>query len=281
MVLYEIHDHRELRAPALIGAFEGWVSAGSAGTATAVHVGGDGDIIASFDPDSLFDYRVNRPTVDFVDGVISGVKWPAIEVRLKAFPERDLLVMTGPEPNWAWQRFGSAVTTLASELEVVEFVSMGGIPWAAPHTRPTVIVTTASRTELIAEDATPPEGLLRVPAAVVSTVEKALRDQGIPAVGFWARVPHYVGGVYSPAVLALTERLAKHLGVTIPLGTLVEDARMQRQQLDSLVDDEPGVADVVEQLEELFDAQGDVASGEEIAAEIERFLQDVNDERDE
>lgn len=278
MVSYELRKEPQLRAPVLVVAFEGWVSAGSAGTATALHIAGDGDVVANFDSDALFDYRVNRPTVDFVDGVIERVDWPVIEVRHRAFPERDLLVMSGPEPNWAWQALGAAVTELASDLGVVEFVSLGGIPWAAPHTRPTVIVTTASRTELIDEDATPPEGLLRVPAAAVSTIEKALTDAGVPAVGFWARVPHYVGGVYTPAVLALTERLARHLGISIPLGSLVEDARSQRQQLDSLVEEQPGVADVVEQLEELFDSQGDVASGEEIAAEIERFLQDVSDE---
>jgi predicted ATP-grasp superfamily ATP-dependent carboligase len=276
MALYDLFDVPDLEAPVLVGAFEGWVSAGSAGTATALHLAADAEVVASFDADELFDYRVHRPTVDFVDGVISRVDWPSIEVRLQRFAERDVLVLHGPEPNWRWQALGSAVAELAGRLGVVEFVSLGGIPWAAPHTRPTVIVTTASRTELIDEDATPPEGLLRVPGAVVSTIERALTEQGVPAVGFWARVPHYVGGVYFPAVLALTERLGRHLGISIPVGSLVENAREQRDQLDRLVEEQPGVSDVVEQLEQVFDAQGDVASGEEIAAEIERFLQDVS-----
>ena len=276
MALYDMSDLPDLTAPVLVGAFEGWVSAGSAGTATALHVAGDGEAVANFDAEELFDYRVHRPTVDFVDGVISRIEWPQIEIRLRRFPERDVLVLHGPEPNWRWQALGGAVAEMAGRLGVVEFVSLGGIPWAAPHTRPTVIVTTASRAELIDDDATPPEGLLRVPGAVVSTIERAVTDAGIPAVGFWARVPHYVAGVYFPAVLALTERLGRHLGISIPLGSLVEDAREQREHLDRLVGDQPGVSDVVEQLEEVFDAQGDVASGEEISAEIERFLQDVS-----
>ena len=274
--MYDLVDVPDLTAPVLVGAFEGWVSAGSAGTGTALHLADDSEVVAAFDADELFDYRVHRPTVDFVDGVISRIEWPRVEIRLRRFAERDVLVLHGPEPNWRWKALGEAVAEVAGRLGVVEFVSLGGIPWAAPHTRPTVIVTTASRSELIDDDATPPGGLLRVPAAVVSTLERALTDGGVAAVGFWARVPHYVGGVYFPAVLALTERLGRHFGISIPLGTLVEDARHQRDQLDRLVREQPGVSEVVEQLEQVFDTQGDVASGEEIAAEIERFLQDVS-----
>ena len=263
-----------LSAPALIVAFEGWVSAGSAGTATAAHIAGEAPAVITFDSDRLYDYRVNRPSLDFVDGILRDLGWPETVVRHQRVGDRDLLVLTGPEPNWGWQALADTVADLAVESGVVQQVSLGGIPWAAPHTRPTIVVTTASRSDLIAHGANFPEGLLRVPASAASVVEKAVSERGIPTVGFWARVPHYVGGVYQPAVVDLVERVARHLGVEIPLGTLVDEAAEQRRSLDAALEDEPEVRQVVEQLEALYDAAGEVASGEEIAAEIERYLRE-------
>ena len=276
--MYELLDHAQLTAPALIAAFDGWVSAGAAGTATAEHIAGESDVIARFDPDELFDYRVNRPSLEFVDGISTEIGWPEVVVRHRNLDGRDLLVLTGPEPNWKWRAFAAEVADLASELGVVQHVSLGGIPWAAPHTRPTIVVTTSSRPDLLGDDANHPEGVLRVPASVVSAVAHVLADRGIPTVGLWARVPHYVGGVYHPAVVTLVERLSRHLGVKIPLGSLVDDSKDQRRSLDEAVDEQEGITDVVARLEALYDAQGEVASGEEIAAEIERFLIEAADD---
>lgn len=272
--MYRLLAHEPLTAPVLLVAFDGWVSAGGAGTETARHVAGDGAVIASFEPDQLFDYRVNRPGLAFEDGVIQEIAWPAVEVRHRRCDDRDILSLSGPEPNWHWQAFGESVADLAVSLGVVQQVSLGGIPWAAPHTRPTIVVTTSSRPDLLGEDANFPEGPLRVPASAASIVERAIADRGIPTVGFWARVPHYVSGVYRPAIVTLVERLSRHLGVDIPLGSLVDDAAEQRRQLDAALDDQPQVAQVISQLEGLYDASGEMASGEEIAAEIERFLRD-------
>jgi hypothetical protein len=276
--MYELMDHGELTTPALIAAFDGWVSAGAAGTATADHVAGDGEVIARFSSDELFDYRVHRPALTFQDGVVSDVDWPEIIVKRRRVDDRDLLVMRGPEPNWHWQHFGEAVADLASDLGVIELISLGGIPWAAPHTRPTIVVTTSSRPELLGDDANLPPGQLRVPASVVSTLSVSVAERGIPTVGLWARVPHYVGGTYHPAVVTLVERLSLHLGVRIPLGSLVDDSAAQRTQLDEAVRDQDGVAEVVSQLEALYDRGDEVASGEEIAAEIERYLRDSGTE---
>jgi predicted ATP-grasp superfamily ATP-dependent carboligase len=275
--MYEIGaDLSDLRAPVLLVTFSGWVSAGEAGTATVDHlVALDAEEVAVFDPDALFDYRVNRPTATFEDGRLTGIDWPRITLRRRTLGDRDLLVLSGPEPNWGWQAFGRSVAELAERLGVVESVSLGGIPWATPHTRPTTVVTTASRGDLIGADANYPEGTIHVPAAVATTLERALSDSGIPTAGFWARVPHYVAGTYFPAVLALVEILARHLGVKIPLEGLAEEAAAQRSRLDELVSERPEARAMVEHLEELAD-EGAI-SGDDLAAEIERFLREESD----
>jgi hypothetical protein len=261
-------------APALIVAFNGWVSAGGAGTATAEHVAADAIEVARFDSDLLYDYRVNRPILEFTEGIIDTIEWPSTVLRRRNVDGRDLLILTGPEPNWHWQAFGEAVADLAVELGVVHQVSLGGIPWAAPHTRPTIVVTTSSRRDLLADDANFPAGTLRVPASAASVIERATANRGIPTVGFWARVPHYVAGVYHPAVVTLVERVSRYLGVNLPLGTLVADAAEQRRHLDAALDEQPNIREIVARLEELYDASGEVASGAEIAAEIERYLRE-------
>lgn len=271
MTLYEIEPLDGLNQPVLIVAFEGWVSAGSAGTGTADHIAADGRTVATFDSDALFDYRANRPTVDFLHGVVRDIHFPEMIMRHVVVSGRDLLVLSGAEPNWNWQRLGTEVSKLALRLGIVEQISLGGIPWATPHTRPTSIITTASDEARIPEGADRPEGLLRAPGAAVSIVEEYVRKSGIPTIGLWARVPHYVGTTYYPAVLALVERVRSHLGLEIPLGELFEDADRQRQQLDAIIENQPSARAIVEQLETMAD-DADAVSGEELAAEIERFL---------
>ncbi|MDX1691447.1 MAG: PAC2 family protein [Acidimicrobiia bacterium] len=277
--MFEVAEHEPLVAPVLVGAFDGWVSAGGAGIGTADHLAGDAEPLAVFDSDLLFDYRVNRPTVDFRDGVLDDVSWPEITVRRAHVDGRDLLVLSGPEPNWRWKAFSNAVVDLAAKLGVVEHVSIGGIPWAAPHTRPTQVITTASTGDRIEVDDDFPDGLLRVPGAVVSVIEFAMADAGYPTLGLWARIPHYVATTYTPGVLSLVERLSRHLGVSIPLGSLVDDAAEQRRELDAAIEARPEAQAMIEQLEAMADAAGDVPSGEELAAEIERFLRESGDDQ--
>jgi hypothetical protein len=278
MALYQLEDPGKLLAPALLVAFEGWVSAGSAGTATIDHLAGDAPAIATFDSDRLYDYRANRPVADYFEGVLTDLSFPEVTLRRRRIGDRDLLMLSGIEPNWNWQQLGAEVADLAQRLGVIEHVSLGGIPWAAPHTRPTSIVETASSPDHLSPDADHPEGRLRVPAAAVSIVERAMIGHGMPTFGFWARVPHYVGTTYSPAVVALVERVSTHLGVTVPSGELLDQAAEQRRVLDELIEDQPQARAVVEQLEALVDEEGNV-SGQELAAEIERFLADTtNDE---
>jgi predicted ATP-grasp superfamily ATP-dependent carboligase len=272
VTLYEIDDLDDLVAPVLIVAFEGWISAGSAGTAAADHLAGDGRVVARFDSDELIDYRANRPTVDIMEGVITDVGWPDITIRRQTIDGRDLLLLTGPEPDRLWKQMAAEIAELVGSLGVVEQITLGGIPWAAPHTRPTALIMTASRSELLDPEIGHAEGLIRVPGAAANIIAFQLMDRGIPVVGFFARVPHYVAGTYYPAVVALVDRVATHLGIAVPAGSVVDEAAEQRQRLDELLEDQPQAAAIVRRLEDLADSSGDV-SGTELAAEIERYLE--------
>jgi predicted ATP-grasp superfamily ATP-dependent carboligase len=271
--MYSLEPVSELVSPALVVAFQGWVNAGNVGTEACNHLGGE--VLAEFDEDALFDYRSNRPVVDFVDGRLESLQWPQLSLRKASFEERDVLVLSGNEPDWQWRAFSRSVAELAATLGIVNVVSLGGVPAATPHTYPTPLLTTASHPELIGEDEQLPEGLLRVPGAAVNIVEWALTDIGIPAVGFWAQVPHYVAGTYHAGVVALLDRMSRHLGVDVPLGDLADRVAEQRRQLDSTVSSQPESQAYLERLEAIASAQGEIPSADDIAAQVERFLRDA------
>ena len=68
MTLFRLTSTPDLIAPILVTAFDSWIDAGSASTTAADQLADEGEIIGQFDPDSLFDYRARRPTLEIVDG---------------------------------------------------------------------------------------------------------------------------------------------------------------------------------------------------------------------
>jgi hypothetical protein len=91
-------------------------------------------------------------------------------------------------------------------------------------------------------------------------------------VGFYAQVPHYVGGPYAAASIAILEHAGRHLGVEPPIGALADDAITQRQRLDEIVQADDDSRGYVERLESVVDNQ-ELPTGDELVSEIERFLQ--------
>ena len=79
--LYRLDDRGDLAAPILIAAFDAWVDAGGASTTAAEHLASDGDLVATFDTDALFDYRARRPTLEIVDGRPAELTWPDLTIR--------------------------------------------------------------------------------------------------------------------------------------------------------------------------------------------------------
>jgi len=272
--LYRLTDPvPTLVAPVLIAAFDGWIDAAGAATACANHIAEDGAVVASFDVDSLNDYRARRPVLDVVDGVLARMQWPDIMLRHVRAEGRDLLLLVGPEPDYKWKQLGNDVMELAIRLGVVEWISLGAIPAAVPHTRPVPVLATASSAAVLRDgEQQGPGGVLRVPAAALSAIEMTVAGAGIPAIGYYAQVPHYVGtSAYAPATLALLQHLERRLGITLPLGSLADDAIEQRQRLDAAIAEDEDSREYLGRLESLASEER-VPSGDEIASEIERYL---------
>jgi hypothetical protein len=274
MVLMQIENADGLVAPVLIAALDGWVDAGSAATRAAALVAANGTRVATFDDDRLYDYRARRPTLEIVDGRPATLTWPELVVRRSRIGERDVLVLTGPEPDFHWRELTRAAVELAHRLDVAEWISLGAIPAAVPHTRGVPIMGTESAPGLLRADVTPgPDGVLRVPAAAISILDHAVARSGIPAVGYFAQVPHYVTGAYVPAAVELLRVLGRHLGHDVPPGALREESRQVLARLDAATAADEGTRAYVERLEATVD-EARRPSGDDLISEIERFLRE-------
>jgi hypothetical protein len=277
--LYTLDDSQDLIEPVLIAAFDGWVDAGSAATTALAILADDATSVATFDADQLFDYRARRPPLEIVDGRLTELTWPSLALRRTRLDERDLLVLVGPEPDYRWQAFTADVIALARRLGVVEWISLGAIPAAVPHTRQVPIIgTEASPGLLRGEVEAGPAGTLRVPSALVSALEIEASAAGIPALGYFAQVPHYVSGPYATAALELLRALGNHLGSVIPARELEEEARELRSRLDTAAGLDETTRSYVERLEGMYDEQR-LPSGDDLISDIERFLRDQGGNR--
>ena len=275
MSLYRITDPSEIQTPVLVAAFDGWVDAGRAATMAAEQLleAGASRIVATFDADRLYDYRSRRPTLDIVDGTLLDLSWPELHLRATRIGDHDLLVLTGPEPDYRWRELASDVVALIRELRVTSWVSLGAIPVAAPHTRPVQILGTASARGLLPPDVVQgPDGRLRVPSAALSVLELEASRSGVASLGLYAHVPHYVSAAYPTGAIELLRRLGQYLAVEIPLGKLPGQALETRALLDAATAEGETKA-YVQRLEEMAD-EARLPAGDELIADIERFLRD-------
>jgi len=194
-----------------------------------------------------------------------------------------VLVLVGPEPDHLWRAYAEAVGELAQSFGVRMLVGLGAFPAPVPHTRAASLAATATSQEL-AESVGVVTGTLEVPAGVLVAIERQFAEIGIPAVGLWARVPHYAAAMpYPEASLLILEGLAKVAGVVVDTAELTDAAEATRQRLDDLTANSAEHSALVRQLEARADAEAEeglAASGwenlptaDELGAEVERFLE--------
>ena len=280
MALYELVEPVEFVTPTMVVAFDTWVDAGQAATTAVDELATDAVVVARFDPDALFDYRARRPPLEIRDGRLAELTWPELTVRHTSIEGRDLLAFSGPEPDYRWREFAESVIDLVDRLGVAEWISVGAIPAAVPHTRAVPIIGTASGSAQLTSGVNRgPDGILRVPSAAISVLEMRVAEAGIPALGYFAQIPHYVSGPYPSAALELLGVLSRHLGVDLPIGDLTEESRQLRQRLDLAAAADESTRSYVERLESMVD-EARLPAGDELISEIERFLRQQDSQGD-
>jgi proteasome assembly chaperone (PAC2) family protein len=270
----------ELRAPTLVCAFAGWNDAASAATAAleAVAASLDSDVVARIDAEEFYDFQVNRPTIRLIEGQARRVDWPAntlLSVRVPT-AERDLVLLSGVEPNIRWRSFADAIVGAAERLRVEMIVSLGALMADVAHTRAVPITGLASDPDLV-ERLGMSRSSYEGPTGIVGVIHDACRRHGMTSASLWAAVPHYVAAVPNPkAALALLRRLEGLTGIAVDASELEDASERFTEQVNQAVAANPEIEELVRNLEasqqEDYDITQEVPSGDDIAQEFQRFL---------
>jgi proteasome assembly chaperone (PAC2) family protein len=270
----------ELADPIMIAAFEGWNDAGDAATGAIEHLEliWDAKPLTSLDPDDYYDFQVNRPTVSLVDGVTRRITWPTTRVSLCRPPGAsfDLVLVRGIEPNMRWRSFCDEILDVVRALDVRMTVTLGALLSDTPHSRPTQVSGTsydsASATRYGLE-----KSRYEGPTGIVGVFQDACVAVGLPAISFWAGVPHYVSQPPNPkATLALLHRVEEVLDLPVPLAELPQQADEWQKLVDEMAAEDDEVTEYIRNLEarddEIDRGQMRETSGDAIAREFERYL---------
>ena len=177
---------RGLRRPAVVVAFSGWNDAGDASTGVIDHLVDltDADLVFAIDPEDHYDITANRPVLVRQGDGTRVIEWPTTEVLLGALPDRDVVLVNGPEPTFRWSAFAASLVSAFRTIQPEHVIVLGAMLADTPHSRPVPI----------SEDGTDYEG----PTGITGLVASTCHDAGLPTTSLWASVPHYVSGPPSP-----------------------------------------------------------------------------------
>jgi proteasome assembly chaperone (PAC2) family protein len=235
----------------------------------------DARVVAAIDPEDFYDFQMNRPVVGTNDAGMRKITWPSTQLSVARPPgaQRDVILLRGIEPNMRWRQFCAELLAAADELGTEMVVTLGALLADTPHTRPIPVSGTATEPDL-ADRLKLEQSNYEGPTGIVGVFQDACVQLDIPAVSFWAAVPHYVAQPPCPkATLALIGQIEDLLEISIPLDDLPEEARAWERGVDELAEEDEEIADYVRALEETRDtAELPEASGEAIAREFERYL---------
>ena len=274
-----------LHDPVVVAAFTGWNDAADAATDAVNWLAARyaAQEFATIDEQVHVDFQAQRPTVTLVDGVTRSMEWPRYTLRSATTPDDqpDLVLVTGPEPNYDWRGFCIAIMDAARTVGAANVVTFGALLADSPHTR--VPRITGSTTD---PDMTDRVGLTRSryegPTGIVGILHDACRREGFTAASLWAPVSHYVAAPPNPpAIAALLAGLGRCVHLDLDLRELSVAAEAWRARVDAAVAADDDLRTYVTNLEEQHAepeadglAEADIPDGDTIAEAFEEYLRD-------
>lgn len=269
----------------MICAFAGWNDGGEAATTAVRNLRSQWGArrFAEIDPEEFYDFQVNRPMVRLIEGSTRRIDWPASRFSWARINDRDVIVFVAVEPNVRWRAYARSVLQVCSDMDVALLVTLGAFLADVPHTRPAPVNAASEDEDWLARPevvAARYEG----PTGIVGVLNSAAALAGVPALSLWAAAPHYLPQSRNPKVaLALLEALRDLTGLEIDTGEIELAARVFEREVSEAIDEDGNLAAYVQRLEEASEAMGsgeegalEAASGDDIAAELERFLREHN-----
>jgi PAC2 family len=270
-----------LRQPLAVVALEGWFDAGGAATGAVEWLVDRrrASPVAHIEAEEYFDFQQQRPEVRMDDDGQRSIDWPDTRVHLAAYPAgaHDLLLVNGIEPHLRWRQFVDDVMETIRQSGAQLVITLGAMVAEVSHNRPVVVTGSATDVRLGRRLGLQPP-TYQGPTGIIGVLHSALQESGTPAVSLRVPVPHYIASPPNPAgTQALLRRLEQVTGLSTDFAGLDDDVREWRRQVSLAVEADDEVAEYVRGLESTSDPD-DLPSGDDLAAEFERFLREQNDD---
>lgn len=245
------------------------------------------EVLARFDTDQLHDYRARRPHVRFVEDHFERIDRPELTVHLLTDPlGQYFTLLSGPEPDLLWGRFLDAAVELIQRLETSIVTDITGFPMPVPHTRPYLVTSHGSRTDLVRSNFTNMP-IVEMSSSVTQQLEIRLAEAGIDHLGFSIHVPQYMADARLPQIAVTAfEHFSAATALTLPSDALRDASRDALQRIEEQVEGSAEIQMVIAALEQRYDEAvdsaeprsllaGDIADlpdADEIGAAAEAFL---------
>jgi proteasome assembly chaperone (PAC2) family protein len=284
MDLFTLTPPPPMTDPVLLIGLAGWGDAAAAASDACDWLTEDAQPVVTFNPDAVFDYRSNRPILRANAGEMLSITWPRLEIVHLNPSGRDVLALVGSEPDYGWAGISDAVVDIAERFGVTNALTVGSVPAPVRHAIPTAVFGAASDSRLLlAGDELLMDDIV-VPASAGTVFRAGLEQAGIPAIGYWAQVPQYVGRPYQPAMHALLTKISAQLDVEIDLTSIALEAEEQISRLDEILERRSDARDFVAGLElsvgTTSKVPADLPTADEIADEISEFLRSAQEDED-
>jgi proteasome assembly chaperone (PAC2) family protein len=275
--------HTDWRNPFLVAAFGGWGDAADVASTAATFLlqNREARRVAEADSEEYFVYSETRPHVRLDEGGQRKVSWPVITLTAGVGGTRDAVVLVGPEPQLRWRRFARNIVDMWKEHgKGGPVVLLGAFLAGVPHNGPVVLTGFATTPELRGQLETlgVQPSAYQGPTSIHSVLAEAFAAEGIPCLSVWAAVPHYLGNLPNPKVVAAMLRcVEKVLGLDLDFEVLDDAARTFEKQIGLAMarsgqNAQPGAIELQAQSEPQPADAEPLPPAEELVEGVEEFL---------
>ena len=275
----------ELKDPHVIALLRPWIDVGSVGTIALTKLEryfGAKELGRLTRPGNFYDFTRYRPIMRTVKGKrVLNIPNTVINYAIREEPP-DLLFFHLLEPQSFGEDYTDAILDVVDKLGVKQYVRIGGMYDAVPHTRP-LLVTGSTEGESAKKFSSALQlrpSSYQGPTSIVNLVAEGVSSRSIEAVSIMVHLPQYVqleedysGAARLLDVLCSVYELSKDLADP-------DRGRRQYREVNNEVVRNKGLKALIDRLEVHYDSRSSTKEADEstkLSPEVEKFLKEMGE----
>ena len=275
----------ELKDPHVIALLRPWIDVGSVGTIALTKLEryfGAKELGRIARPGNFYDFTRYRPIMRTDKGKrVLNIPNTVINYAIREEPP-DLLFFHLLEPQSFGEDYTDAILDVVDKLGVKQYVRIGGMYDAVPHTRP-LLVTGSTEGEAAQKYGSVLQlrpSSYQGPTSIVNLVAEGVSSRSIEAVSVMVHLPQYVqleedysGAARLLDVLCSVYDLSKDLADP-------DRGRRQYREVNNEVVRNKGLKALIERLEVHYDSRSSTKEADEstkLSPEVEKFLNEMGE----